>query len=58
MESFDPTKPARLHEVLTDQIETWHPVSPAEWGRLAHWHDRAQTVINCDGLLYDGWEPA
>jgi len=58
MRTFDPRKPARLHEQLNDRIDTWKPVTLGDWVLRADWHDRAETVINCDGLLYDGWEPA
>ena len=58
MKTFDPTRPARLHEQVNDRIDTWHPISEALRASLASWFDRAETVINCEGLLYDGWEPA
>jgi hypothetical protein len=57
MRDFDPTKPARLHEQLNDRIDDWLGVAPDYWRGHAGWHDPAETVINFDGLLYDGWEP-
>lgn len=36
----------------------WAPITLEEWRRRMKWHDPAETVMDWDGLLYDGWEPA
>jgi hypothetical protein len=56
MRDFDPTQAARLHEQVNDRIDLWPGVSLDYWREHASWHDPAETVINFDGLLYDGWE--
>jgi hypothetical protein len=35
----------------------WTPITLKEWRRRMKWHDPAETVMDWDGLLYDGWEP-
>ena len=54
MVTFDPTRPADVHDQLNDKIIRWKP----EWA--ATWQDRrdhAPGVIEWDGLLLDGWVP-
>jgi hypothetical protein len=57
MKAFDPSRPARLHEQLNDRIDDWQPVARETWCRRMKWHDPAATVMDWEGLLYDGWEP-
>jgi hypothetical protein len=57
MATFDPTKPARFHEQLNDALYDWPGATVEEWRERASWHDGAGTVVNFDGLLFDGWSP-
>ena len=53
-DTFDPTRPALVHDQLNDKIIRWNP----EWAST--WRDRsdhAPGVVEWDGLLLDGWEP-
>jgi hypothetical protein len=57
MATFDPNRRCRLHEQLNDRIDDWMPITVEEWRQRMKWHDSAETVMDWDGLLYDGWEP-
>ena len=37
--------------------DDWVPIAVAEWRPRMKWHDLAETVMDWDCLLYDGWEP-
>ena len=56
MSTFDPDRPARLHDRLKHQTFDWN----AEWAEKY----RRNAVVNMvdgtvswDGLVLDGWEP-
>lgn len=55
MTSFDPSRPALVHNRLTDTMLRW----PLEWAesyrRRAREHEPG--AIGFDGLLLDGWTP-
>jgi hypothetical protein len=58
MKDFDPARPARLHDQLNDALYDWPgSADTAQWTGRATRHDGAGTVVNFDGLLFDGWEP-
>jgi hypothetical protein len=53
MWSFDPSKPAELHDELNDKIFEWNPEWKAHWEKYAdHFGDG---IIGWDGLLIDRW---
>lgn len=58
MVTFDSDRRCRLHEQLNDRIDDWAPITLEEWRRRMKWHDSGETVMDWDGLLYDGWELA
>jgi hypothetical protein len=56
-DTFDPAKAARLHEQLNDALYVRPAGADEDWYGRATWHDQRETVVNFDGLLFDGWSP-
>jgi len=54
MVTFDPTRPADVHDQLNDKIIRWDPEWPATWRTR---REHAPGVFEWDGLLLDGWAP-
>ena len=54
MQEFDPSEPAILHEVLTDEIVPW------DWEKADDFRDNAMAVndgrVLWRGLVFDGWD--
>ena len=55
MKDFDPDRPSRVHDQLNDKIIDWDPRWAPTW---KNHRDHEPGVIEWDGLLLDGWEPA
>jgi hypothetical protein len=53
MSTFDPTRPALLHDQLNDKMLAWTGEELAGWREHANPH--SQGIIEWDGLLLDGW---
>lgn len=55
MSEFDPSKPALVHDQLSDQVIEWEPERHGrDWHQGGH-VDRQDGVIEWDGLRLDGW---
>jgi hypothetical protein len=56
MRTFDPTKPAMMHDQLNDRTFQW---DPERWGDDFWVVSRFESegMIDWDGLLLDGWKP-
>jgi hypothetical protein len=56
IKTFDPTKPALLHEQLNDAVIPWEGTADeiASWRKHASRYD-SDEVMEWDGLLIDGW---
>ena len=53
MSTFDPDKPAYLHDRLNEEVLEWRPEDAQRWREHAVPH--VEGVITWDGLLIDGW---
>jgi hypothetical protein len=52
MRTFDPTKPAMVHDQLNDETFEWQP---ERFHSMSSPH--GDDMIEWDGLLLDGWTP-
>ena len=55
MSTFDPSRPAMLHDCLTDRVMRWDPSSCRDYRSNAAPH--ASGTVLWDGRLFDGWSP-
>lgn len=53
MNTFDPSKPALLHDQLNDDMVPWTGEELVGWQKYAK--RRSDGVIEWDGCLIDGW---
>ncbi len=56
MSTFDPTKPARVHDQLNDRWIDWDPAWAPTF-QYEPWSETNPHLVNWDGRLLDGWEP-
>ena len=57
MSTFDPDRPARVHDRLNERMHDWHTGWAAAFRRDAV-VDKVDGTVWWDGLVLDGWEPA
>ena len=55
MLTFEPKRPALVHDQLTDEIIRWDPDWAATWHHCRYY---VLGVVEWKGLLLDGWQPA
>jgi hypothetical protein len=55
MSTFDPDRPARVHDATTNQIIEWRTSWAGKW-RLNAWV-ASDGLAYYNGLILDGWEP-
>jgi len=53
MSDFDPSQPAILHDLLTDEIITWTGEQQDDFRKLAR--RRPEGIVEWEGRLLDGW---
>jgi len=52
MLTFDPSKPALLHEMLNDEVMAWDPRCARDWRRTADQHPEG---VHWNGFFFDAW---
>jgi hypothetical protein len=56
MATFDPDRPARVHDRQNDHTFDWHTDWAANYRRYAR-ADKVDGSVSWDGLELDGWRP-
>jgi hypothetical protein len=54
MQEFDPKRPSRVHDWLTNSTLEWRPARADEWYAFAQFEENGFAYF--DGLILDGWE--
>lgn len=55
MQTFDPTKPCKVHDRLNDCLFDWKPDWAEDYRKHGFVFERGRGVMSWDGLLLDGW---
>jgi hypothetical protein len=55
MEQFDPDRPCRVHDRVSDRTFIWRPSWANDWQEYAG--IESDSTVSFDGMILGGWQP-